>query len=210
VGNTRVLRHVSGRVKKSPEPDQAGMARAIEAFLRASGVPRPDPNLDDTPQRVALAWAEEFLDGYRSDPAAVLGKTYPAPKGSEGALVVLTDVAFHSMCPHHLLPYEGTAHIAYVPNERVVGFGRIADLLRCHAHRLILQETLAHNVASDLAQHLRSAGAACIIEAKQACLRLRGHAQRSAKTHSEAYEGVLKKDRGLRAELWARISRRPE
>jgi GTP cyclohydrolase I len=212
VGNPRVLHHVSGRMKKAPSPprvDRAGMARAVEALLKAAGIPRPDPNLDDTPSRVATAWSEEFLDGYGQDPAKVLGKTYPAPEGSAGELVVLTDVAFHSMCPHHLLPYEGLAHIAYVPKGRVVGFGRIADLLRCFAHRLVLQEALARDVARALAEHLDSSGTACIVEAKQACLRLRGHTQRTAKTHSEAYDGILRKDKALRAELWARIASRP-
>jgi GTP cyclohydrolase IA len=206
VGNARVLRHLPGGLKR---PDAAGLARAVEAFLRASGVDLSDPNLRDTPRRVSQAWIEDFLDGYARDPAEVLGKTYPAPAGSEGELVVLTDLTFHSMCPHHLLPYTGRAHIAYMPSQRVVGFGRIAELLNCFAHRLVLQENLARLVVQALAEHLGSAGTACVLEAEQACLRLRGHSQqRRATTHAEAYTGALRRNKALRAELWARIPSR--
>ncbi len=88
----------------------------------------------------------------------------------------------------------------------MVGFGRLAALLDTWAHRLILQEHLARGVARSLARGLESPGAACIVEARQACLRVRGEEQRDAVTHAEAYEGVLRKDGMLRRELWARIA----
>ena len=182
------------------------MRRAVQAFLEASGLPPDDPELKDTPARVAEAWAQTFLDGYGRDPEAVLAERIPVPEGSEGELVVVTGLRFHSMCPHHLLPVEGRAHLAYVPGEFVVGFGRLAALLDTWAHRLILQEHLARNVVRSLARGLESPGAACILEAHQACLRVRGEEQRDAVTHAEAYEGVLRKDGMLRRELWARIS----
>ncbi|MBM4381434.1 MAG: GTP cyclohydrolase I, partial [Deltaproteobacteria bacterium] len=115
---------------------------------------------------------------------------------------------FHSMCPHHLLPYEGVAHVAYVPGKSVVGFGRLAVLLDTFAHRMLLQEELAREVASALARELGSPATACVLEARQACLRLRGDKQRDAVTHSEAYEGRLRTDSGLRSELWARVQGR--
>ena len=180
------------------------MRRAVQAFLEASGLP-DDPELKETPARVAEAWAQTFLDGYGRDPESVLAERIPVPEGSEGELVVVTGLRFHSMCPHHLLPVEGRAHLAYVPGEFVVGFGRLAALLDTWAHRLILQEHLARNVARSLARGLESPGAACILEAHQACLRVRGEEQRDAVTHVEAYEGVLRKDGMLRRELWARI-----
>jgi GTP cyclohydrolase I len=107
-----------------------------------------------------------------------------------------------------LIPYQGKAHLAYVPAERVVGFGRLSALLDCFAHRLILQEELARQVASALARVLESPATACVIEAEQGCLRMRGHRQREARTHAEAYEGRLKRDRRLRQELWYRIGDR--
>ena len=209
MGDARILRRLPGRVRGTEQaPDRAAMERAVADFLRAAGLDPSDPLLRGTPQRVARAWAEEFLDGYRSAPQHILADQYPLPRGSSGELVVLTDLRFHSTCPHHLLPYEGTAHIAYVPASHIVGFGRISALLDCFAHRLIMQEELARQVASSLAGLLESPGTACIIEGRQACLRLRGHRQRLARTHSEAYEGRLRRDKLLRRELWARIERR--
>jgi GTP cyclohydrolase IA len=182
------------------------MAQAVQDFLRAAGLPlETDPNLQRTPTRVAEAWMTEFLDGYAMTPEEALGETFPAPPASAGEMVVVTDLRFHSMCPHHLLPYEGRAHLAYVPGKTVVGFGRLGSLLNCFAHRLILQEDLARCVAGAMAQVLGSPAAACIVEAKQACLRLRGDEQRDAVTHVEAYEGLLRKEGPLRRELWARL-----
>ena len=211
MGNTRVLRHLPRELRtqaSAPLPDRAGMERAVRDFLSAAGVDLTDANLGLTPRRVAEVWAGEFLDGYEKTPLTALGELYPAPSGSSGELVVLTDLRFHSMCPHHLLPYEGTAHMAYVPFKSVVGFGRLLALLDCFAHRLILQEELVRQVASSLAQALNSPATACIIEADQACLRLRGHGQRRARAHTEAYEGLLVRDKALRRELWTRIGRR--
>ncbi|MFL5344610.1 MAG: GTP cyclohydrolase I [Hyalangium sp.] len=181
------------------------MASAVRDFLRAAGLPLSDANLVDTPERVAEAWVSEFLDGYARTPEEALGESFPAPPNSSGELVVVTDLRFHSMCPHHLLPYEGRAHVAYVPGKQVVGFGRLSALVDCFAHRLILQEELARQVAGSLARVLNSPATACIIEARQACLRLRGDKQRDAVTHVEAYEGRLRKDGALRRELWTRL-----
>jgi GTP cyclohydrolase IA len=186
-------------------PDIVGLQKAVAQFLAAAGVDRTDPNLRETPKRVAEAWATDFLDGYRRKPQEILAETYPAPRGADGELVVLTDLRFYSFCPHHLLPYEGRAHIAYTPNARVVGFGRLAALLDCFAHRLILQEDLAREVARALSKTLGSSASACVLQAKQSCLRLRSHGQMDAATHTEAYEGTFQTDKQLRRELWARI-----
>ena len=198
MGNARVLRHLPRGLK---------MQRAMAAFLRAAGLDLRDPNLKGTPARVTRAFADEFLDGYRRSPEEALGKTFPVPEGSEGELVVVTGLRFRSMCPHHLLPYEGVAHLAYVPSQRVVGFGRLSALLGCFAHRLILQEQLAREVASAMARLLDSPGTACVLSAEQACLRMRGEGQSRAKTHCEAYEGALRRDKELRRELWTRIGK---
>ncbi|MCY0996079.1 GTP cyclohydrolase I [Myxococcus sp. MISCRS1] len=189
-------------------PDPVAMASAVEAFLRAAGLPMDDENLVDTPKRVADAWSREFLDGYAQTPGEVLGKTFSAPRGSSRELVVVTGLRFHSMCPHHLLPVTGVAHVAYVPGKHVAGFGGLSALVDCFAHRLILQEDLAREVAGSLARELGSPATACIIEAEQACLRMRGPQQRDAITHAEAYEGELRSDGALRRELWARLGAR--
>ncbi|MBL8949250.1 MAG: GTP cyclohydrolase I FolE [Myxococcaceae bacterium] len=188
------------------KPDRARMERAVADFLDAMGLDRNDPNLKATPERVAEAWLEEFIDGYAKKPDEQLGERFPAGKTSKRQLVVVTQLRFHSMCPHHLLPYTGTAHLAYLPGREVVGFGRLNAILETFAHRLTLQEEIARNVARALAQSLKSPATACILQAEQTCLRLRGGHQRDAVTHAEAYEGLLKRDAGLRSELWARIA----
>jgi GTP cyclohydrolase I len=188
-------------------PDRQAMQRAVRDFLVAAGLDVRDPNLVQTPARVTEAWADEFLDGYAQTPAAVLGERFPVSTPSDREVVVVTGLWFRSMCPHHLLPYSGRAHLAYVPGASVIGFGRLAALVDCFAHRLVLQEELARQVASALMGELGSQGAACVLEAEQTCLRLRGGEQCEAVTHAEAYEGVLREP-GLRAELWARLGKR--
>lgn len=186
------------------------MQAAVRAFLSASGVDLKDPNLAQTAQRVTDAWADEFLEGYQRTAQQALGERFPVSVKGERELLVITHLHFRSACPHHLLPYFGVAHVAYVPGTRVVGLGRLSALVDTFAHRLILQEELARQVARALVTELKSPGAACILEAQQLCLRLRGEEQHDAVTHAEAYEGVLRKDSRLRDELWARIGRRPK
>jgi GTP cyclohydrolase I len=182
------------------------MARAVREFLVASGLDLKDPNLRETPRRVAEAWSEEFLAGYGQSAQTALADRFPVSKKSERELVVVTNLHFRSMCPHHLMPYSGIAHLAYVPGREVVGFGRLAALVDVFAHRLVLQEELARQIAVALQDELGSKGAACLIRAEQSCFRLRGEEQHQALTFSEAYEGALK-DKALRAELWARLER---
>jgi GTP cyclohydrolase I len=182
------------------------MQRAVAAFLEAAGLDPLDPNLAETPRRVADAWADEFLSGYRQTAAQALDERFPLSAPSDGELVVVTNLRFRSMCPHHLLPYSGKVHLAYAPGREVVGFGRLSALVDTFAHRLILQEELARQVACSLMSELESQGAACLIEAEQTCFRLRGEEQHEAVTHSEAYEGVLKAP-AMRAELSRRLER---
>src|SRR5258708_2924321 len=152
LGNPRVLRQLPRglreRVDLAPKLNRAEMEAAVASFLRAAGLSLADPNLRDTPKRVAAAWASEFLDGYLQTPEEVLRETYPAPEGNGTELVLVTDLHFHSTCPHHLLPYEGREHLAYVPSNGVVGFERLAGVVDCSAHRLILHDELGRPSAS--------------------------------------------------------------
>lgn len=200
MGDPGVLRHLP-QVKK---PNRAAMKRAVADFLAAAGLDATDANLRDTPARVTEAWADEFLAGYRSSAAEALADRFPVSKVSDRELVVVTNLHFRSMCPHHLMPYAGVAHLAYVPGREVVGFGRLSALVDVFAHRLVLQEELARQVARALMEELGSQGAACVVSAEQTCFRLRGEEQHAAVTHSEAYEGVLA-EKALRRELWRRL-----
>lgn len=181
------------------------MAAAVEALLDALPLPdgerrRAELDLAGTPRRVAEAWLGDLLDGYGADPAAVLAETMTS-RGRD--LVAVTGIDYHSMCPHHLLPSRGVAHVAYVPGRRVVGFGQIARLLDCFAHRLILEEEVARRVAEALVRHLGARGAAVILDAEQACLSVRGERRPRARAHAQCFLGVLAKDAALQRRFLA-------
>ncbi len=184
----------------APAPIRA--ADAVGRLLDALVPPghRGDASLQGTPERVAQAWLHDLLDGYRRDPAAILADAMPAA-GED--LVAVTGIDFHSVCPHHLLPSRGVAHVAYVPGSRVVGFGQIARLVDCFAHRLVLEEDLARAVAESLVSLLGARGAACVLDAEQACLTMRGERRRSARTHVQCFLGSLETDRRLQGRFLA-------
>jgi GTP cyclohydrolase IA len=177
-------------------------AQAIGRFLDALVPPgeRGGASLEGTPERVAQAWLEDLLDGYGRDPADILAGAMPSA-GED--LVAVTGIDFHSVCPHHLLPSRGVAHVAYVPGDKVVGFGQIARLVDCFAHRLILEEDLARRVAESLVSKLGARGAACVLDAEQACLTMRGERRRGARTHVQCFLGALESDGRLQARFLA-------
>lgn len=173
----------------------------MERLLRALPLPeaerrRADLDLAGTPARVAAAWLEDLVDGYRADPARILAESMPA--GGHD-LVAVTGIDYHSMCPHHLLPSRGLAHVAYVPGEKVVGFGQIARLVDCFAHRLILEEDLARRIALALVRHLGARGAGVLLEAEQSCLTVRGERRPRARAHAQCFLGSLARDRAMQA-----------
>jgi GTP cyclohydrolase I len=181
------------------------MEDAVGQLLAALPLPpadrrRRDLDLRKTPRRVAETWLGDLLDGYGCDPAAILGEAMPAPGGD---LVAVTGIDFHSMCPHHLLPSRGVAHVAYVPRRKVVGFGQIARLVDCYAHRLILEEDLARQVAEALVRHLGARGAAVVLDAEQACLSVRGERRPRARAHAQCFLGLMGRDAGLQRRFTA-------
>ncbi len=165
---------------------EAAIARFLEAVVPADALARAD--VADTPRRVADAFRDDLLDGYRVDPAVVLGEAMEVP-GRD--LVALAGIDFHAVCPHHLLPYRGRACVAYVPGGRVVGFGVLARLVDRFAHRLVIQEVLARQVADALVRHLGARGAACILDAEQMCVTVRGERRREARAHAQAFAGSM-------------------
>ena len=141
--------------------DRDAIAAAVSALLRAAGHdPSGDSDLRQTPERVAKLWVEEFLAGYDMDPAKILGE--PVLGESSPDVVVVSGLRFHSMCPHHLVPFRGVAHVAYMPAGRLAGFGRLADLVECLTKRLTLQERATHQIAEEIWQCLSARGAGCV------------------------------------------------
>lgn len=146
------------------------LAEATTAFLRACDLDLDHKDLAETPRRVEALWREHFLVGYTMDPAAILGE--PVVGESPTELVVVRDLPFHGMCPHHLLPYSGTATVAYLPSDQLVGFGRLGELVRCFTHRLTLQERACNDVVDALMEHLGARGAGCVMTGQHMCLRI--------------------------------------
>lgn len=174
------------------------MAAAIAEFLDAAGIDRDGPHLADTPARVTAAWADEILAGYAADPAAILADSTPAE--SDG-LVVMTGISFVSTCPHHLLPYNGVAHLAYRPGERVAGFGRLVELVQALGARLVIQEDLARDICAAIVEHLGAAGAGCVLEAKQQCMAVRGVRQHDTRVRCTAWTGDFDENSDARRSL---------
>jgi GTP cyclohydrolase I len=174
------------------------VAAAVGRLLDALPLPRGERrrvDLAGTPRRVAEAWVDDLLDGYGADPGAILAGSLPA-RGRD--LVAVTGIDYHSVCPHHLLPSRGLAHVAYLPDGRVAGFGQIARLVDCFAHRLALQEDVARSVAEALERHLGAKGAAVVLDAEQACLSVRGERRRGARAHAQCFTGAMETDADLR------------
>jgi len=169
-------------------PDVQGMQKAIHNFLVSAGFSLDHPHLDETPQRVTQCWLECLLNGYQMDPKDILGETFPA---EEKGLVLIRDIAFHGLCPHHLLPFTGKAHIAFLPNEKLIGFSKLADLVRCFTQRLVLQETANQLIIQAITDELQVKGAGCILEGQHACMTLRDAKHKDCKVVTSAFSGVF-------------------
>jgi GTP cyclohydrolase I len=186
--------------------DVARMADAIRQWLHACGLDPAHADLATTPERVARVWASEFLDGYATDPAAVLGELVVGEADPD--VVVVAGLRFHAMCPHHLFPYRGLAHVAYLPKGKLVGFGRLGKLVECFAHRLTLQERITHQIAEALMQHLGARGAGVVLEAEQMCLALPGDKHDTSAVTTSAFLGEAAERPDVRARLFAAVQGR--
>ncbi len=181
------------------------MAAAMDRFLAAAGFDLAgDTHLERTGARVADAWVDDLIEGYAVDPRAALGAPFPEPNRD---LVIVKDLEFFSSCPHHLMPYQGKAHVAYVPDGLAVGFSGVVRLLDALAHRLTLQEWLTRDVAATLMEVLRPRGAACVIDATPMCVFARG-VRRPCRIESTAFLGVFEDDTSLRRDLLASLGTR--
>jgi GTP cyclohydrolase IA len=182
--------------------DRDAIAAAVSALLRATGHdPSREPDLQQTPSRVAKLWIEEFLAGYDMDPAKILGE--PVLGENDPDVVVVSGLRFHSMCPHHLVPFRGVAHVAYMPAGKLAGFGRLADLVECLTKRLTLQERATHQIAEAIYQGLGARGAGCVMQAEQWCLALPGEKHSESHVVTAAFVGEFDQRPDLKASLYA-------
>ena len=151
-----------------------------------------------TPKRVIDSWDEVF-SGYNSMAEDILTADFNA-EGYDG-IVLLKNIEFHSTCEHHLQPFNGKAHVAYIPVDRIVGISKLARIIDHHALRLQNQERITNDVANDLVQHLNPLGAAVIIQASHGCMRCRGVKKQNAVMTTSAMRGVFFEKQEARNEL---------
>ncbi|MBB4286999.1 GTP cyclohydrolase I FolE [Roseospira goensis] len=153
-----------------PSRDEA--ERAVRTLLRWAGDDPDREGLVDTPKRVAAAF-EEFFAGYREDPEDMLRRTFEEVEGYD-EMVVLRDIRLESHCEHHMVPIIGKAHVAYLPNTRVVGISKLARVVDAYAKRFQIQEKMTAQIANTIADVLQPKGVAVVIEAAHQCMTTRG------------------------------------
>ena len=184
--------------------DRPRIEAAVAEILAAIGEDPSRPGLLSTPSRVADAY-EEFFAGLGQDPAEELGEGVPL-EGHDAETVLLRDIAFRSVCEHHLLPFIGVAHVAYLPGERIVGLGRIPRVVETLASRPQLQERLTEEIADALQDGLDAKGVLVVLDAQHQCVSARGVRQTESTTVTVASRGELA-DPVARAGLMALIGR---
>lgn len=165
--------------------------KLIRDLLIAIGEDPTREGLLDTPKRVVKSWIELF-GGYDKDIKAILGTTFVQEGYKYDEMVLLRNVELYSTCEHHLLPFYGTAHVAYIPRERVVGLSKLARLVDAFSKRLQIQEKLTNQIANALVEHLDPIGVAVIIDAKHHCMCARGVGKQNSSMVTSALRGVFK------------------
>ncbi|HYT49491.1 MAG TPA: GTP cyclohydrolase I FolE [Pyrinomonadaceae bacterium] len=200
VANIKSRRH---KVRTPGEPDLDRIARGVRLILEGIG---DDPNregLRDTPKRVAEMYAE-LTAGMREDPSEHI---VPLSGNKHDEMVIVKDISIASLCEHHLAPFVGKCHIAYIPrNGNILGVSKLARLAETFARRLQLQERLTSDIADTLFDQLKPLGVMVVIEAEHTCMTLRGVKKSGAKTVTSAVLGGFRKDSRTRAEAMALIT----
>lgn len=177
-------------------PSRAEAESAVRTLIGWAGDDPDREGLQDTPRRVADAF-EEYFAGYLLDPADVLSKTFDEIGGYDD-LVMLRDIRVESHCEHHLAPFLGVAHVAYLPDGRILGISKIARVVEIFAKRLQTQETLTAQIADAIETALQPRGVAVLIEAEHQCMSMRGVRQPGVKTITTRFTGALEADASYR------------
>ena len=181
--------------------DRARIEAAVVELLHAIGEDPAKANFSSTPERVAEAYAE-FFAGVGQDPLEHLRESVPIDPLSDA--VVVTDITVRSMCEHHLLPFLGVAHVAYLPGDRVVGLGKLPRVVNTLAGRPQMQESLTEQIADALVEGLDPRGVLVVVEARHQCVAARGVEQTNSRTITIASRGELTEP-AARSEIMALI-----
>jgi GTP cyclohydrolase IA len=198
------VRHVTG-IEPQATFDHARIEAAVRMLLEAIGEDPDRPGIVDTPARVARSFDEIFA-GLLIDPADVLSVTFDE---SYDEMVMIRDIPFHSMCEHHLVPFMGVAHVAYLPSEdgRITGLSKLARLVDVCAKRPGLQERMTTMIADALERALEPRGVLVVLEARHLCMEMRGIRKPGAMTVTSTVRGIFRADEKTRAEAMALIRR---
>lgn len=194
------------RTQTESGPDAAMAEAHIRGLLAHIGEDPDREGLLETPARVVRAMREHFA-GYELDPELFLQRTFEEVEGYD-QLVLVSDIALHSHCEHHMVPFVGTCHVAYLPDQRVVGLSKIARVVDAFASRLQIQEKLTQQIANCIDSVLSPLGVAVIIKAQHFCMCHRGVRKPGAWTTTSALKGTFKEDAVARQELLSLIDLR--
>lgn len=170
----------------------------ITAYLKAIGENPKREGLLDTPRRVVKSWKEIFR-GYHMDPKEILSTRFSA--NGYDQMVVLKDIEIFSLCEHHMLPFFGRVHIAYIPGKKVVGLSKLARLAECFSRRLQIQENLTQQIAEAIEEHLSPRGVGVMVEAKHLCMTMRGVNKQHSIMRTSCLTGLIKTSSSGRAEF---------
>jgi len=191
------------RRDKAVRPSREEAEAAVKTLIAWAGDDPAREGLLETPARVARAYAELF-SGYDGDPQLVLDRVFEDVAGYADPVLV-KDIAFHSHCEHHMLPFYGKAHIAYYPEGGVVGLSKIARLIDIYARRLQTQETMTAQIADAMESALGTGGVAIMIEAEHLCMSMRGIAKAGAQTITTRFTGAFKDNATEQARFWTMV-----
>ena len=178
---------------------QEAFEGAITKVLELLGEDPKREGLLKTPSRVAKAW--EFLtEGYHEDPEAILNQALFTSSNDE--MVVVRDIEFYSTCEHHMLPIIGRAHVAYIPDGKVVGLSKIPRIVNVFARRLQIQEQMTEQIADAISNSINPKGVAVVLHARHMCMEMRGVQKINSTTVSSALRGLFKSDQRTRSEFY--------
>ena len=185
------VKSLSPRVSIRPSREEA--EAAVRTLIAWAGDDPTREGLLDTPRRVTKAY-REFFAGYDEDPKTILSKTFKDVGGYDD-VVLVKDIPFSSHCEHHMVPFVGKAHIAYLPHDGVVGISKLARLVEVFSKRLQVQEVLTNQIIDAINEHLNPRGAAVMLEAEHMCMSMRGVRAHGAMTVTQRFTGVFAEEK---------------
>ena len=191
--------------KFNPNPTRDEAMQAVKTLIAWAGDNPSREGLIDTPRRVVDAY-KEFFSGYKMNPEEILSTTFEEVEGYN-EIIIIKDIRLESHCEHHIVPILGKAHVAYVPNKRVVGISKLARLVDSFSKRLQIQETLTAQIADTIQNVLNPLGVAVLIDAAHQCMTTRGVHKPQSSTVTRRMLGVFKKDPILRQEFLSSIGK---